>query len=57
MPLSIAALVGRRFNKRGLCVAVAMVVQAVIFGAAHANYPSMPSWARYTLPPPLAPSC
>lgn len=47
VPLSIAALIGRRFKCEKLSVAIMMLIQAVIFGAAHANYPSMPSWARY----------
>lgn len=46
VPLSIAAIVGRRYKRERLFIMAMMLVQAVIFGAAHANYPSMPSWAR-----------
>jgi len=46
VPLSIAALVGRRFGHRGALIGVALVLQAVIFGAAHANYPGFPAYSR-----------
>jgi Type II CAAX prenyl endopeptidase Rce1-like len=46
VPLAGAALIGDRFGKRGLFLAVAFVVQAVIFGAGHAPYPTQPSFAR-----------
>ena len=37
VPLSIAALLGQRFGHRGLLIGLALVLQAVIFGAAHAR--------------------
>ena len=46
VPLAGAALIGDRFGKRNLFLAVAFVVQAVIFGAGHAPYPTQPSFAR-----------
>ena len=46
LPLSVGLLLGRRFNRPILGLSIAMVVQAVIFGAAHANYPTMPAYAR-----------
>ena len=46
VPLAGAALIGDRFGKRGLFLVVAFVVQAIIFGAGHAPYPTQPSFAR-----------
>jgi len=46
VPIAGAALLGRRFGKRWLWIAGAMVLQAVIFGAGHANYPAQPAYAR-----------
>ena len=46
VPLASAALLGRRFGKKWLWIAGAMVLQAVIFGAGHANYPAQPAYAR-----------
>ena len=46
VPLSIAALLGKRFGHRGLLIGLALVLQAVIFGAAHANYPGFPAYSR-----------
>ena len=46
VPLAGAALIGDRFGKRGLFLAIAFVIQAVIFGAGHAPYPTQPSYAR-----------
>jgi hypothetical protein len=46
IPIAGAALIGDRFGKRGLFVAVAFVVQAAIFGAGHAPYPTQPAFAR-----------
>ena len=40
VPLAGAALIGDRFGKRGLFLAIAFVVQAIIFGAGHAPYPT-----------------
>ena len=46
VPLSIAALLGAHFGQRRLFIAVVLVLQAVVFGAAHANYPGFPSYSR-----------
>lgn len=46
VPLSLAALIGARFGHRGLAVGIAAVVQALIFGGAHANYPGFPAYSR-----------
>jgi hypothetical protein len=46
VPLSIAALLGSHFGHRRLLIALALVLQALVFGAAHANYPGFPSYSR-----------
>ena len=46
VPLAGAALIGDRFGKRTLFLVVAFAVQAAIFGAGHAPYPTQPSFAR-----------
>ncbi|MDX2192897.1 MAG: type II CAAX endopeptidase family protein, partial [Gemmatimonadales bacterium] len=46
VPLAGAALLGERFGRRGAWLAGAMVVQALVFGAGHANYPAQPGYAR-----------
>ncbi len=46
VPLAGAALLGKRFGKRGLWIGGALILEAVIFGAAHANYPAQPAYAR-----------
>jgi hypothetical protein len=46
VPLAGAALIGDRFGKRTLFLVIAFVVQAAIFGAGHAPYPTQPSFAR-----------
>ncbi len=46
VPLASAALLGRRFGRPWAWIAAAMVLQAVIFGAGHANYPAQPAYAR-----------
>jgi hypothetical protein len=46
VPIASAALLGRRFGMRWLWIAAALVLQAVIFGAGHANYPAQPAYAR-----------
>ena len=46
VPLAGAALIGDRYGKRNLFIGIGMVVQALIFGAAHANYPVQPAYAR-----------
>jgi hypothetical protein len=46
IPIAGAALIGDRFGRRGLFIAIAFVVQAAIFGAGHAPYPAQPAFAR-----------
>lgn len=46
VPLAGAALIGEYYGKRKMFIGIGMVVQAVIFGAAHANYPVQPAYAR-----------
>ena len=46
IPIAGAALIGRKFGKEKLWIAGAFLVQAVIFGAGHANYATQPSYAR-----------
>jgi hypothetical protein len=46
VPLSIAALIGQRFGHRRLLIGATLVLQAMVFGAAHANYPGFPAYSR-----------
>ena len=46
VPIAGAALIGERYGKRKLFIGFGMVLQALIFGAAHANYPVVPAYAR-----------
>ncbi len=48
IPLAGAALLARRYSKgkEAWFVGIALLVQAFIFGAAHANYPAQPAYAR-----------
>jgi len=46
IPLSLGALIGARFGQRGAGIAIALVLQALVFGAAHANYPGFPAYSR-----------
>ena len=46
IPLASAALWGERFGKKKLFIVAAFVIQIIIFGAAHANYPTLPAYAR-----------
>jgi hypothetical protein len=46
VPLSLAALIGARFGLRRPAIGFALVLQAVVFGAAHANYPGFPAYSR-----------
>jgi hypothetical protein len=46
VPLSIAALIGAHFGRRTLAIAIAVVIQALVFAAAHANYPGFPYYSR-----------
>lgn len=46
VPLAGAALIGDRFGKRKLFLILGFIVQAAVFGAGHAPYPTQPSYAR-----------
>jgi len=46
IPLAGAAIIGQRYGKRNLFIVIAMILQAIIFGAAHANYAAQPAYAR-----------
>ncbi|MEO8306204.1 MAG: type II CAAX endopeptidase family protein [Betaproteobacteria bacterium] len=46
VPLALGALIGAHFGRRNWGIAVAFVLQAVVFGAAHANYPGFPPYSR-----------
>lgn len=46
VPIAGAALIGDRLGNRRLWIAIAFIVQAIIFGAGHAPYPTQPSYAR-----------
>ncbi len=45
-PLAAALLLGRRYGKKNWWLAGAFILQICIFGAAHANYPAQPAYAR-----------
>ena len=46
VPIAGAALIGQHLGQRRLFIVLAFVVQALIFGAGHAPYPTLPSYAR-----------
>lgn len=46
IPLAGAALIGQRFGNRNRWIFCAFILQAIIFGAAHANYAAQPAYAR-----------
>lgn len=46
VPLAGAILIGKNFKKKKLWIIVALILQAAIFGAMHANYPQQPAYAR-----------
>lgn len=45
-PLAAAILLGRRYGKEKWWIVGAFIIQILIFGAAHANYPTQPAYAR-----------
>ncbi len=46
VPLASAALLGQRWGRRRTWLIFGFIVQALIFAAGHANYPTQPSYAR-----------
>ena len=46
IPLAGAALLGNYFGRRNWWIGCALILQAIVFGAAHANYPMQPAYAR-----------
>lgn len=46
VPIAGAALLGERFGGRRWWIGGAFIVQALIFGAGHAAYPTQPAYAR-----------
>ncbi len=46
VPIACAALIGARYGRPGVWIWATIVVQAVVFAAAHANYPQQPAYAR-----------
>ena len=46
IPIGAAAIMGRRYGRPGLWIWSAVILQALVFGAAHANYPQQPAFAR-----------
>lgn len=46
IPLAGAMLIGRHFGKEKLFVITTLILQAIIFAGAHANYPQLPGYSR-----------
>jgi len=46
IPIGAAAILGRRHGRAGLWIWGAVILQALVFGASHANYPQQPAFAR-----------
>ncbi|MFH1762485.1 MAG: CPBP family glutamic-type intramembrane protease, partial [bacterium] len=46
VPIAGAALIGKRLGRRKLWIFGAFILQAIIFGAGHADYPTQPAYAR-----------
>lgn len=46
VPLAAAALIGQRYGRRGLGIGIGLVLEALVFGSAHASYPTQPAYAR-----------
>jgi membrane protease YdiL (CAAX protease family) len=46
IPIGAAAILGRRYGKPGLWIWTTIVLQALVFGASHADYPQQPAYAR-----------
>jgi len=46
IPLSCAILAGKKLGRERFFIIAALIFQAILFGAVHANYPQQPSYAR-----------
>jgi hypothetical protein len=46
VPIAGAALIGDRYGHRRQFIVLAFIVQAIVFGGGHAQYPAQPSFAR-----------
>ncbi len=46
IPLSLAVLLGNRFGIRRPLVIAVLLLQALVFASAHANYPNLPGYSR-----------
>lgn len=46
IPIAGAVILARRFGYKRIVIPAAMLIQALIFGAVHANYVQQPSYAR-----------
>ncbi|RKY56251.1 MAG: hypothetical protein DRP93_01790, partial [Candidatus Neomarinimicrobiota bacterium] len=46
IPLAGAVLIGKNFKRKRIWIAIALVLQAAIFGSMHANYAQQPAYAR-----------
>lgn len=46
VPLAIAALIGKRTAYFKSCMVIGFIIQALVFGAAHASYAALPSYVR-----------
>ncbi|MEK0445437.1 MAG: hypothetical protein RLZZ399_758 [Verrucomicrobiota bacterium] len=46
LPLATGVLIGRKIGWPKVSLVIAMIVQALIFATAHANYPSFPAYSR-----------
>ncbi len=46
IPIGAAAILGRRYGKPGVWIWTTIVLQALVFGASHADYPQQPAYAR-----------
>jgi len=46
IPIAGAVLIGRHFKREKLFLILGLIVQALIFGAGHANYAAQPAYAR-----------
>ena len=46
IPLALAVLIGNHFGVRNKLVIATLILQALVFAGAHANYPNLPGYSR-----------